>query len=393
MPFLVLFSLFVLLAMTVFNWSKNRNIIFLTLALTFINLWAMLHYWLVIQFNEHMVAIFSNHFSPVYLLIGPSLYFYVRGVIKDDFIWKKSDYLHLIPALVQLVLILPYTFSYTHEEKVNLMLEMYNNPSDYLATYFNPVFNALQTGFIRIASVTLYLIYCSVYIMKYLLKTTGKVILNIQRHIVIRWLLYFHVSLFLILGLYIYLIYRSDLDHNYALTSQSHLLQNSLAFLISVNNLSLFLIPELMFGLISPKMPSNVVEDAAGNINIDPILPVTPIKEVEYLSEISKRIDTLMKLDQPYLKKDFRFADLANALDVPEHHLASCLRNIRETTFTDLKNSYRIEVFKNKIENGALKNLTIDALREECGFQSKSSFYSAFQKREGMTPMEYISKK
>jgi len=59
MPFLVLLSLFVLLSMTVFNWSKNKNIIFITLLLTSINLWAILHYWLVIDFNASMAAIFD----------------------------------------------------------------------------------------------------------------------------------------------------------------------------------------------------------------------------------------------------------------------------------------------------------------------------------------------
>jgi AraC-like DNA-binding protein len=93
------------------------------------------------------------------------------------------------------------------------------------------------------------------------------------------------------------------------------------------------------------------------------------------------------------INKDFKLHNLAIALDVPDHHLASCLRNIRETTFTDLKNLYRINAFKDRIENGAFNTLTIDALREECGFQSKSSFFSAFQKQEGMTPMAYISKK
>lgn len=393
MSFLVTISFFVLIIMTTYNWSKNRNIIFLVILLTGINFWAIVHYWLVIDFNEHMAAIFSNHFTPIYLMIGPSLYFYVRGVIKDEFVWKKTDMLHLIPAVVQFALILPYTFGYTYEEKVSLMLEVHNNPSDYLETYFNPLFNALQTGAVRLTSFAIYLIFSSALLIKYLLKSTGGVLLSIQRHIALRWLMYLHVSLFLILGLYIYLIYQSNIDYNFALTSESYTLQNSLAFLISVNNLSLFLIPEIMFGLITPKRPSSVVEDATDIKSKDQKVPEPPIKEVEYLSHISKRIDTLMRLDKPYLKKDFKLADLAIALDVPEHHLASCLRNIRETTFTDLKNSYRINAFKDRIENGALNTLTIDALREECGFQSKSSFYSAFQRREGMTPMEYISKK
>lgn len=391
MDFLVTASFFVLIIMTVFNWSKNRNIIFLTLLLTSINIWAILHYWLVIDFNEQMAAIFSNHFTPIYLMIGPFLFFYVRGVIKDDFIWKKTDLFHLIPAAVQIALILPYTFRYTYEEKVNLMLYLHNNPSDYLETYFNSVFNALQTGAIRLTSFAIYLIFSSSLLIKYLLRSTGSVVLNIQRHIVLRWLIFLHVSLLLILGLYSYLIYQSNVDHNFALTSQSYTLQNSLAFLISINNLSLFLIPEIMFGLIIPKKPSNSVEHASDIRDKD--LPEPPLKDVEYLTDISDRIDLVMNSDKPYLRKDFKLIHLAGALNVPEHHLASCLRNIRETTFTDLKNSYRINVFKDRIDNDALKNLTIDALSEECGFQSKSSFYSAFKKHEGMTPMEYVSKK
>jgi AraC-like DNA-binding protein len=162
-------------------------------------------------------------------------------------------------------------------------------------------------------------------------------------------------------------------------------------FLISINNLSLFLIPEIMFGLIIPKKPHNSIENISDISEKD--LQEAPLKKVEYLTDISYRIDQIMNLEQPFLNKDFKLHNLAIALDVPDHHLASCLRNIRETTFTDLKNLYRINAFKDRIENGAFNTLTIDALREECGFQSKSSFFSAFQKQEGMTPMAYISKK
>lgn len=391
MNYLVVFSFFVLLIMTYFNWSRNKNIIFLVILLVGINLWAILHYWLVIDFNEQILAIFSNHFTPIYLLIGPYLYFYVRGIIKDDFIWRKTDLFHLIPATVQLVLILPYTFGYTYDEKVNLMLDIHNNPSVYLETYFNPVFNALQTGGIRLTSFVIYLIYSFYLLINYLLKSTGGILLSIQRHITLRWLMYLHVSLFLILGLYIYLIYQSNIDYEFALTSQSFATQNSLAVLISINNLSLLLMPEILFGLIIPKKINSAVEDTTHILAED--AQSIPTKEIEYLTEISEYIDRIMRIEQPFLKKDFRLADLASALNVPEHHLASCLRNIKETTFTDLKNLYRIETFKSRIESGDLKNKTIDGLREECGFHSKSSFYSAFQKLEGMTPLEYLSKK
>ena len=169
MTYLIVFSFFVLLVMTIFSWPKNKNIIFLSLLFTSINIWAIIHYWLVIDFNVNMAAIFSNHFTPIYLMIGPFLYFYVRGVIQDDFLWKKTDLIHLIPAALQLAIIIPYTFGYSQEEKVNLLLEIHNNPSDYLNTYFNPIFNALQTGAIRIFSVIVYLTYSTYLLINYVL--------------------------------------------------------------------------------------------------------------------------------------------------------------------------------------------------------------------------------
>lgn len=377
--------------MTCFNWSRNKNIGFLAILLTGTNLWATLHYWLVNDFNEQLVAIFFNHFTPIYLLIGPSLYFYLRGVIKDDFIWKKTDLIHLIPATVQLILILPYTFGYSYDEKVYLIADIQNNPSDYLTTYFNLVFNAVQTEAIRIGSFSIYLIFSFSVLIKYIVRSAGSAIINIQRHIILRWLIYLHVSLFLILGLYIYLLNQSYIDVNFAIKPESYKVQNSLAFLISINNLSLFLIPEILFGLIIPKKPSNSVNLGSDLEDKDRQKP--PLKDIEYLTELSDRIDQIMSQEQPFLKSDFKLTHLAGALNVPEHHLASCLRNIKETTFTDLKNLYRINAFKDRIDNDALKNLTIDALSLECGFQSKSGFYSVFKNHEGMTPMEYLSKK
>lgn len=391
MNYLVIFSFFVLIFMTYFNWSRNKNIAFLAILLTGTNLWATLHYWLVNDFNEQLVAIFFNHFTPIYLLIGPSLYFYLRGVIKDDFIWKKTDLIHLIPATVQLILILPYTFGYSYDEKVYLIADIQNNPSDYLTTYFNLFFNAVQTEAIRIGSFSIYLIFSFSVLIKYIVRSAGSTIINIQRHIILRWLIYLHVSLFLILGLYIYLLNQSYIDVNFAIKPESYKVQNSLAFLISINNLSLFLIPEILFGLIIPKKPSNSVNLGSDLEDKDRQKP--PLKDIEYLTELSDRIDQIMFQEQPFLKSDFKLTHLAGALNVPEHHLASCLRNIKETTFTDLKNLYRINAFKDRIDNDALKNLTIDALSLECGFQSKSGFYSVFKKHEGMTPMEYLSKK
>jgi hypothetical protein len=40
------------------------------------------------------------HFIHFYLLLGPLFYFYVRGLLKDEYRLNKTDLLHFIPAIV-----------------------------------------------------------------------------------------------------------------------------------------------------------------------------------------------------------------------------------------------------------------------------------------------------
>jgi len=51
-------------------------------------------------------------------------------------------------------------------------------------------------------------------------------------------------------------------------------------------------------------------------------------------------------------------------------------------------NLFRIEAAKKLLQ--ANSKLTIEAIGQECGFKSKSSFYSAFKKRTGTTPSKFV---
>ncbi len=64
-----------------------------------------------------MIAILLVNFTPLFLTVGPILYFYVRGVLRDDYRLSKSDWLHFIPALILCINILPHLFS-SYEDKI-----------------------------------------------------------------------------------------------------------------------------------------------------------------------------------------------------------------------------------------------------------------------------------
>ena len=52
-------------------------------------------------------------------------------------------------------------------------------------------------------------------------------------------------------------------------------------------------------------------------------------------------------------------------------------------------NSYRVEEAKRRLADPRSHYLTIVAIAQEAGFNSKSAFYTAFRKHTGMTPSQF----
>ena len=62
-----------------------------------------------------------------------------------------------------------------------------------------------------------------------------------------------------------------------------------------------------------------------------------------------------------------------------------------QTNFYDYINRYRLEDFKRKYRSANYSNLSTSALYEMCGFK-KTTFFAAFKKFEGCTPLEWMKK-
>lgn len=108
------------------------------------------------------------------------------------------------------------------------------------------------------------------------------------------------------------------------------------------------------------------------------------------ISDIQTKLNQYMLEAKPYLKHDLKQTDIAKELDIPSHELSQVLNQNLHTTFRDYLNKFRVEEFIRKMENADLNKFTIMAIAEQCGFQSKSSFYRSFNKVTGQTPAEYF---
>jgi AraC-like DNA-binding protein len=103
---------------------------------------------------------------------------------------------------------------------------------------------------------------------------------------------------------------------------------------------------------------------------------------------IKNAILTLFNQKQPYLDAEFNMNILSENIGFPKHQITEVLSTEIGQNFFQFVNSYRIEAVKKQLAN---KNnpFSIEAIGYECGFNSKSSFYTIFKKFTGKTPTEY----
>ncbi|OXB15977.1 helix-turn-helix domain-containing protein [Flavobacterium reichenbachii] len=88
-----------------------------------------------------------------------------------------------------------------------------------------------------------------------------------------------------------------------------------------------------------------------------------------------------------YLNPDFSLEEAAKELKVTKHLLSQYVNEILGKSFSNLIKEYRIEKAKRLLETE--KNFTLESLGYDSGFNSKSSFFTAFKKITGSTPAEY----
>jgi AraC-like DNA-binding protein len=103
---------------------------------------------------------------------------------------------------------------------------------------------------------------------------------------------------------------------------------------------------------------------------------------------IQKELNQYFANEKPFLNPDLNMTMLADHLKVPKHHLTEVLNKDMGRNFFQYVNSFRVKAVKEMLSDPS--NLySIEAIGYECGFSSKSSFFTVFKNLTGKTPQEY----
>ncbi|WP_439128787.1 helix-turn-helix domain-containing protein [Polaribacter sp.] len=355
---IVYFSLCILLAFFLLSVkSKNRisNPLFATfLLLTAIDISAYFHNLFLDGFANIVMA--KSLFA--YLQM-PVLYFYVLSVCYSNFKLKRKHLLHFIPFVIG-----------------NLVLvnRFYTKDATYISNLWQD-FNAIwELKFIHFSIHLQFVVYIVLMFMvlnKYQAIYRQNFSDNASK--TYEWLFQFTVVSAVV---HSFVILKSILKY----------IDNDVSFPIAqivVSVIGLSVVVWLVFkALKHPDLFKSVDSETE-------IIEKNTPKDSNIDKEKIENVISLMKTEKPYLNPSLSIRNLASELKMNSRELSVLINQHLNQHFFDFVNEYRIEEAKSILKNPAKKEFTVLEVLYEVGFNSKSSFNTAFKKHTGTTPTQF----
>jgi len=107
----------------------------------------------------------------------------------------------------------------------------------------------------------------------------------------------------------------------------------------------------------------------------------------ETANSIQAQLKVLFEEEKQFKNPDLKLQDVAKKLNISTHSLSQYLNENLGKSFSLFINEYRIEAAKTLLISK--KEFTIEAIGYECGFNSKSTFFTAFKSITKTTPATY----
>ncbi len=307
---------------------------------------------------------FLHSSTLVFLLLWPLVYLYVLSILQNDFKLQIIYVLHFLPSCVYFICDMS---SYIH------FLDHYHFTHTLYMLVICPILKNSSLESI------LSTISCVVYIYFILLKLKQhgltKIIISFSTtHVVCHWIRIFIISMLLLTFIYIYNLQLYGYE--------KHLSENAFGWRFFHVLILFFVYYHGFIGLRRPgfDLYSSIVsmqskDKKSQRVNVDSI-KIALVKKLEE--------------EEVYLNPNLSISELAEKLKVSSESLSFVINHEFSLKFRDYINSYRIEAAKLKLQNNGSIKKSILIISLDSGFNSQASFYRAFKKFEGTTPITYI---
>ncbi len=106
-------------------------------------------------------------------------------------------------------------------------------------------------------------------------------------------------------------------------------------------------------------------------------------------SMLFHKLSSLITDHKLYLEPDLSLKRLSKLVGKSPQHISESINQYAKRNFNDFINYHRVQDAKKMLVDTHTQNLTISSIAFDCGFNSLSSFNTAFKKFEETTPSSY----
>ena len=293
----------------------------------------------------------------------PVFYMYVLSVCYSDFRWKWKYLLHLIPFLLVNLALLPRFYSVNLDAKINFIVNRQT---------------MIEVKFIHwLLHFQIVFYFTAVFLV---LRRTKKLYLenNSGGNLAsFKWL--FQLTNVLTVVYVIVIVKNLFKFSDYPYVSDW--------IKVGIQVSQLFIICWYLFkALNNPNLFRNI--DSKLMLVSDLILEEKKV-EPEILNEDLVKLKKYMADEKPFLNPALTIQDISKEINVPVRELSVLINHQLGQHFYDFVNTYRIENAMEILKDSSKSKVTVLEILYEVGFNSKSSFNTAFKKHTGNTPTSF----
>lgn len=302
-------------------------------------------------------------------LIMPFFYLYVLSVCYTDFKLRPKHLLHVLPFIIANLVITPGVYLANQAGKELFFINYMARPE----TLFLRIFIDSQFVFYIVAILLALNKFKKIYLENY----------TNPGNITYRWL--FQLTMVSVVA-HSFVMVKNILVYN-SLTTIS-IWANLLVGVIALSILCWFVLKALYYPALFRGVDSKLrlVKD------ILPEVDQTAMVKTEAEDEMKHKaveLKAFMSKDEPYLEPSLTIQDLANQINMPVRDLSILINHHLDLHFFDFVNEYRIKKAMEMLRDPSKSKLTVLEILYHIGFNSKSSFNTAFKKYTDLTPTQY----
>lgn len=329
--------------------------------------------------------------SPVYYLMFPAAYLYLKLIVTDCIRLKRTEYLHFIPALVHLIEMTPFYLK-SNAEKIVVISDIYSHDINLYAHsegWLPPFMHNIIRGILAIVY--------AIAMWRLLQKseTSIKLSKKIYFRKTLQWL-----KIFTIMNGMLGIIVIETMTFTF-LPSELRSMSLHLTFItiLIISNYYLLFHPEILYGLPKlsvgkiPEYRTKKEEVKKTKIDTKDLGEIDEEKTKSLINEYKIKVNDYIIESQIYLNPDLSIIDLSRDTTIPVHHLRLLINKNEGQRFNDYINQYRIQHMQTLINNGELLNKTLETLAFESGFSSKPAFIRGIKKLTDQTPGAYFKQR